>query len=152
MYRAGLIGLTGIGARRHSADLTRPLTTLMPGSHAGAYALHPGIELVGVCDIRPEAREQFRADWSDVWPEVHCCSDYRELLGLGLDFLSVCTPDHLHAQMVVDACAHPVKGILCEKPLATTLFDADRMIEASEASGVPMQVDHTRRWRSIYQH
>jgi predicted dehydrogenase len=39
-----------------------------------------------------------------------------------------------------------VKGIYCEKPIATTLADADRMIAACQARNVPLLINHTRRW------
>ena len=70
----------------------------------------------------------------------------------GLDLLSVATSDHLHADMVVDAVTAGVKGIFCEKPLATTLADADRMIAACAEHGVPLSVDHTRRLRGSWLH
>lgn len=63
-----------------------------------------------------------------------------------LDILSVATSDHRHADIVVDAVAAGVAGIFCEKPIATSLYDADRMIEAVERAGVVMTMDHTRRW------
>ena len=65
-----------------------------------------------------------------------------------LDIVSVVTSDHLHAQIVVDAAEVGVKGILCEKPIATTLADADRMMAAAESAGIPLLVNHTRRWMS----
>jgi predicted dehydrogenase len=51
---------------------------------------------------------------------------------------------------VVDAIKAGVKGVYCEKPIATTLADADRMIEAAEEAGVPITVNHSRRWRPIF--
>jgi UDP-N-acetyl-2-amino-2-deoxyglucuronate dehydrogenase len=61
-----------------------------------------------------------------------------------LDLVSVATPDDHHAAPVTDAIARGVKGILCEKPLATTLADADRIVDAVERSGTPTVIDHTR--------
>ena len=40
--------------------------------------------------------------------------------------------------------------MFCEKPIATTLADADRMIDACERHGVLLSVDHTRRWRPLF--
>ena len=48
--------------------------------------------------------------------------------------------------MVVDAAEAGVPGIYCEKPLATTLADADRMLAAVEKSGAKICVNHGRRW------
>ena len=66
------------------------------------------------------------------------------------DLLSVATSDHRHAQIVVDAVEAGVRGIFCEKPIATTLADADRMIEACRSRGVPLLIDHSMRWYPQY--
>ena len=51
---------------------------------------------------------------------------------------------------MVDGAEAGVRGILCEKPIATSLADADRMIEACEEHEVVMSIDHTRRWWPHY--
>ncbi|NLT42143.1 MAG: Gfo/Idh/MocA family oxidoreductase [Anaerolineae bacterium] len=149
-YRAAIVGLTGIGAGRSALAPSPALGPLMPHSHAGGYA-HNGVEVVAVCDLRPELIEDFRRRWGDVWPDVRGYSDYRRLLAdEHIDLLSVATPDHRHAQIVVDATEAGVRGIFCEKPIATTIADADRMIAACADRGIPLQVDHTRRWYPDY--
>ena len=54
-----------------------------------------------------------------------------------LDIIGVVTSDHRHADIVVDAATSGVKGVMCEKPLATSLEDADRMIRACAERGGP---------------
>ena len=51
---------------------------------------------------------------------------------------------------MVDGAEVGVRGILCEKSIATSLADADRMIEACEEHEVVMSIDHTRRWWPHY--
>ncbi len=151
-YRAVIIGLTGIGARRPDEPADLPLYGAMPRSHAAAYYRHPATDVVAVCDIRPQALEDFRAQWADVWPDVRLYTDYREMLRRERpDLVSVVTPDHLHADITVDAAEGGAKAILCEKPIATTLADADRMIEATERNGVLLSIEHTRRWSPVFQ-
>jgi predicted dehydrogenase len=95
--------------------------------------------------------DQFDVRWRHRWPNVSHYTDYREMLEREkLDLISVVTPDHRHADIVVDAARAGVKGIFCEKPIATTLADADRMIEAVEKHSVAMVVDHSRRWWPEY--
>ena len=48
--------------------------------------------------------------------------------------------------MVVDGANAGVKAIMCEKPLATSMEDANRMIRACEDHGVPISVGHTHSW------
>lgn len=150
-YRGVIVGLTGIGARRPPEEENLPVYGAMPTSHASAYYRCPQTELVGVCDLREEALADFKANWGDVWPKMHYYTDYREMLETEKpDLLSVATSDHLHADIVVAAVEGGVPAILCEKPLATTLADADRMIAAAEAGGTLLSVDHSRRWYPHY--
>ena len=150
-YRVGIVGLTGIGAGPAPEGPSTIFGSRMPHSHAAGYAAHPRTDVVAVCDLVPELLGRFRARWKHVWPVVATYTDYRAMLAReGLDIISVVTSDDRHADIVVDAADTPVKGILCEKPIATTLADADRMIDAVERAGVPMVVDHTRRWLPEY--
>jgi UDP-N-acetylglucosamine 3-dehydrogenase len=151
-YKAVLVGLTNIGASRPSEPENTPLFGGMPRSHAAAYYRHPATEITAVCDIRPQALEDFRTRWVDVWPDVRLYTDYQEMLRKEQpDLVSVVTPDHLHADITVAAAEGGAKAILCEKPIATTLADADRMIEAAKANGVLLSIEHTRRWSPIFQ-
>jgi predicted dehydrogenase len=146
-YRAAIVGLTGIGAEPAQPAALPSLGEVMPHSHAAAYAAVPSTEVVAVCDLLPERIEQFRRGWGATFPDARGYADYREMLARErVDLLSVVTPDHRHAQIVVDAVEAGVRGIFCEKPIATTLADADRIIAACSARGVPLLIDHTRRW------
>jgi predicted dehydrogenase len=150
-YRAAIVGLTGIaaGPKRPAPDPV--LGEVMPHSHAAAYAIIPRATVVAVCDLVPSLVEQFRQDWGAAFPDARGYTDYRKMLEREqIDLLSVVTSDHRHAQIVVDAAGAGVKGIFCEKPIATTLADADRMIDACNAHNVPLLIDHTRRWYPEY--
>ncbi|MDA0337598.1 MAG: Gfo/Idh/MocA family oxidoreductase, partial [bacterium] len=150
-YRTVLVGLTGIGARRPVDPEGIPLYGAMPPSHASAYHQHPQTELVGVCDLRPEALDTFQTDWRDVWPEVGVYTDFGDMLRQqSPDIVSIATSDHAHAELCVQAADAGVRAILCEKPIATTLADADRMIEACERHGIPLSIEHTRRWNPCF--
>ncbi len=145
--RAGVVGLSGISSRRPTPGPRPGIGTSMPHSHIGAYMHAPETEVVGVCDIVPRLIGDFHSEWGDELPDARSYTDYREMLANErLDVISVVTSDDRHAQIVVDAVEAGVRGVICEKPIATTLADADRMIAAVEDAGVPMLVDHTRRW------
>jgi len=151
-YKAVIIGLTGIGASRPVEAADAPLYGNMPRSHAAAYHRHPATDVVAVCDIRRETLDKFRDTWGDVWPDLRLYTDYREMLAQEQpDLVSVVTPDHLHADITVDAANGGARAILCEKPIATTLADADRMIAACAARGVLLSIEHTRRWSPTFQ-
>ncbi|MCY3657678.1 MAG: Gfo/Idh/MocA family oxidoreductase [Caldilineaceae bacterium] len=132
MYKSVIVGLTGIGARRPESASGIPVYGEVGRSHAAAYHQHPQTDVFGVCDIRSEALSDFKELWGDIWPDVRCYTDYRELLEREQpDIVSVVTPDHLHANITIEAARGSARAVLCEKPIATTLADADRMIEAT---------------------
>lgn len=151
--RAVIIGLTNIGAQRANAfgQAARSAYGLIPQSHAAAYHEHPRTDLVAVCDLRPELLDRFRHTWQDVWPNLRYYTDAEAMIAAEQpDLVSIVTPDHLHADLTVAAAQGGARAILCEKPLATTLADADRMIAAAAAHGALLSVEHTRRWQPIY--
>ncbi len=146
-YRAGIIGLADIAVGPVDAAPATALGVKMPYNHAAAYAQTAGAQVVAVCDIAQPMLDRFKAQYGARWPEAKAYSDYQKMFSEArLDMLSICTPDHLHADMLIAACEAGVKGIICEKPLATTIADADRMIAAVEKRGVKMSVEHTRRF------
>jgi myo-inositol 2-dehydrogenase/D-chiro-inositol 1-dehydrogenase len=61
----------------------------------------------------------------------------------------VATPEYLHAEQV-EAAAAAGKHVLCEKPIAPSLAEADRMIAACAAAGVHLLVGHSRRFTRRY--
>jgi UDP-N-acetyl-2-amino-2-deoxyglucuronate dehydrogenase len=149
-YRAGIVGLTGI-ATAPAAGEPAIFGGEQPHAHAASYAAVPETEVVAICELDTSLFDQFDARWGHRWPKVARYTDYRELIEREkLDLISVVTSDHRHADIVVDAANAGVKGIFCEKPIATTLADADRMIAAVEKNGAKMIVNHTRRWFPDY--
>jgi predicted dehydrogenase len=98
--------------------------------------------VVATCDIIEEraknAYEEFRAD--------RYSKDFHELLkNDDIDLVDICTPSHLHAEMAIKSLESG-KHVICEKPIATTLEDAKRMIEASRLNGKHLFIGHTRRF------
>jgi len=62
-----------------------------------------------------------------------------------IDAVVIAAPARLHADLAVAAAAAG-KGVFCEKPMAVTLADADRVIDAARAAGVVLQVGFNRRF------
>jgi predicted dehydrogenase len=110
-------------------------------------------ELVAGCDLSEPLLAEFEERFGQTWPRLATYTDHRKMLAEAeLDIVTVATSDHRHADLVVDAAEAGVKGIFCEKPLATNLADADRMLEAVERNNVILSVDHTRRWQPLWRH
>ncbi len=98
----------------------------------------PNARLVAVADPVPGAAERFSA------PRA-----YRDPLELiadpSIEAVAICSPAASHADLVV-AAAQAGKHVFCEKPMALTLDDADRAIDAAQAAGVALQVGFNRRF------
>ena len=63
-------------------------------------------------------------------------TDYREMLKEhDLEMITIATPNGLHAQMTAD-CAQAGKHVVCEKPLAITIEECEKMIHVTRQSGV----------------
>lgn len=149
-YRCALVGLSGIASNPATPSLSGGRSVL-PYSHASALAAIPNAEMVAICDIMPASSERFVERWGTRWPGMRVYQDVDEMLASEeIDILGICTPDDRHADILVDAANRGIPAILCEKPLATTLADADRMIEAVDANGTKCAVEHTRRWDPFY--
>jgi predicted dehydrogenase len=67
-----------------------------------------------------------------------------------VDAVDICLPHHLHAPVAV-AAARAGKHILCEKPLAASLDEADQMIAAARDAGVTLMVAENVRFDPLYQ-
>jgi myo-inositol 2-dehydrogenase/D-chiro-inositol 1-dehydrogenase len=64
--------------------------------------------------------------------------------------VDICTPELLHAEQTLAAAAAG-KHVFCEKPMAASVDEADRMIAACDAAGVRLMVGHSRRFTPRYQ-
>jgi len=110
-------------------------------NHVAAYAEHPFAKLVAVCDVK----EELAKETADTYKAKYYV-DYREMLeNPEVEAVSVVTPDFFHKEPVL-ACAEKGKHILCEKPLATTVEDAEEMVRFVEKAGVTLMVDFHNRW------
>jgi predicted dehydrogenase len=85
-------------------------------------------ELLGICDLDAEKRIKSSAEYG-----ITPYSDYREMIEAEkLDAVTVVTPDHLHADISIDALEMGCH-VLCEKPMAMTMPDCRRILKVSEA-------------------
>jgi predicted dehydrogenase len=109
--------------------------------HMRGYAEHPACELVAVCDLNePEA-----AELAQRYGAVRVTTDYRDLVAMAdLDLVSVAVPNNLHAEMTV-ALLTSGKHVLCEKPMAVHLKDAEAMVAAADRTGKRLMIDMTLR-------
>jgi predicted dehydrogenase len=100
------------------------------------------VRLVAVADADPAQADRFALPGQGV--AVH--RDYLDLLDReDVDVVSVCLPDHLHAEVAI-AAAERGKHVLCEKPLAIDVAGADRMLAACRRNQVELGVVFNHRY------
>lgn len=99
-------------------------------------------EVAAVCDVyEPNLKSGLAAASAGAKGHV----DYRRLLeDKSVDAVVIATPDHLHAQMLIDAVAAG-KDVYLEKPLATNIEDGFRMVEAVKRSDRVVAMGTQRR-------
>ena len=125
----GLIGAGDI-ARKRIAPALRDL---------------PNCELVSVSRSRAGLAEGFATEFgARKW-----FADWREQVAdPEIDAVYIATPVYLHAEQTT-AAAEAGKHVLCEKPMALSVAECDRMIAASEANGVRLGIAYYRRFYPV---
>lgn len=114
--------------------------------HAAAF-VHCGARLTWAVDVQGARAEAL----AKAYGAEHIATDYRQALKDPLvKAVSICLPHALHAPVAV-AAAEAGKHILCEKPIAATLEEADRMIASAEQAEVVLMIAENVRYEPLYQ-
>ncbi len=125
--RIGVIGAGGIAQHAH-----------IPG-----YKDAPGVKIVAIADPKP-GRAQKVADQFDI-PNAYLSAE--DLLAAGgLDAVSICSPNAFHAGQTI-AALNSGLHVLCEKPMATSVPDAEKMIATAKKTGKILMIGMTNRFR-----
>jgi len=113
--------------------------------HARSYAALQDMRLLAVCDIDGGRARDFAAKWgAEAWHQ-----DHRRLLAdPRIEAVSICLPHYLHSVVTVEA-AEAGKHVLCEKPMANNLQEADAMIAATRRAEVVLMIAENVRFHPI---
>jgi predicted dehydrogenase len=106
----------------------------------------PGVDVVGIYDDDGERGEKWAAEFETLF-----YADADALLGQELDAVIICSENVKHRPMV-EMAAGRVGAILCEKPIATTVADAQAMIDCCAATGTKLQIAFPVRFSPPVQH
>lgn len=133
MRRAGIIGCGWIAS-----------------AHMNGYLSIPDkVQVVAASDLAVEKLNLFGENWNIRGKSLY--NDCRDLLKTeSIDILSICTPAISHAEIVREALRYKPKAIVCEKPIALSLKEADEMIATCKSANCELIICHQRRFEKRY--
>src|SRR5699024_1137109 len=112
--------------------------------HAKAIQEVENAKLVAVCDKVPEMMELYTNEYG-----AKAYTDMQEMLEKeNIEIVCICTPSGLHAPIAVEVAAAK-KHIILEKPIAMSLEDTDKIIDACRDNQVKLAVVHPNRFRPV---
>lgn len=136
------VGLIGVGS--------------ISGLHLTAYNQLQKASVIALCDIIPErarGNEQVPLNIGGVGNtavQAKAYLDYKELLAdPEVEIVDICLPTYLHAEVTI-AALEAEKHVLCEKPMALSLADCDRMIDAAERAQRMLMIGQSIRFWPEY--
>lgn len=129
--------------------------------HYEAWSRLSDAEIVGICDLDIDKAKHVTADFfknsppsrnnRDVVPPQYN-SNFKALLAETLpDFVDIITPPNTHFDLVKTAVEAGVKAIMCQKPLAPTLEEAEQIVAYAAAKNVRLMVHENFRFQPWHQ-
>ena len=114
--------------------------------HGEAVRQIPGVNILGVCRTNKNELEKFALKF-----QAKAYQDYKSLLAeKDIDIVVIATPHHLHTDIAVEA-AQAGKHIMLEKPMALTLKECDKIIDAAAKAKVKLNVGFCHRFAKAHQ-
>lgn len=112
-------------------------------------AINNNLNIVALCDIIVERAEEKKALFNLNNAKIY--SDYKKMLAEEkLDLITVSTESGKHAQIAID-CINAGVNVIIEKPIALSIADADRIIQAGKQNNVKVCVCHQNRFNKSIQ-
>lgn len=115
-------------------------------------AINNELEIVAVCDILPEKMEEILAKYDLQGDKsIKRYTDYREMIEKEeIELASIATESGIHAEIALYCIEHGV-NVIIEKPMAMSIEDADKIIEAAEKYNVKVSACHQNRFNVAIQ-
>jgi len=128
MVRIGIIGCGGIANGKHMPSLKKL----------------DNVEMVAFCDIIEERAKEAAEKYGVEGAKVYV--DYNEMLkNEALDVVHVCTPNNVHAPATIAALEADCH-VMCEKPMAKTVAEAQAMLDAQKRTGKKLTIGYQNRF------
>ncbi|MFW5985765.1 MAG: Gfo/Idh/MocA family protein [Halanaerobiales bacterium] len=113
-------------------------------AHIPAYLKCDDVELVAVCDLKEERAQEV----AEKYNMDYAVTNYEELVAIPeIDAVSICTWNNAHAETAI-ASALAGKHVLCEKPMAVNVGEAEAMLKTARENNIIFMMGFTNRFRS----
>lgn len=130
-HKIGIVGCGGIAHQKHFPALNK---------------VKDRVEVIALCDIILERAEKAVEEVGE--PDAKVYTDYHDLINNpDVEIVYVLTPNVAHCEISV-AALEAGKHVLCEKPMAANVFDAQRMMDAYKKSGKLFTIGYQNRYRA----
>lgn len=130
MIKVGLVGFGGIGS-----------------VHFDSYKNIANAQVVAVADVRTDLAKEKLGENEE---NIRIYSSMEDLLANEeVDMVDICTPTYMHADMSVSALKSGV-NVMCEKPMALSSKDTQRMVDAAEGTDKIFMIGHVVRFMKPY--
>lgn len=135
---AAVIGLGQIGqSYDYNCDDGSFIST-----HASGYFHHKSFALVGGADPDAGKRQEFQKKYNKpTFAGVH-----ELMFETEPDVVSIATPTHYHFDVFNEIIAHSPVAVVCEKPIACSLIEAEEMVTRARDQNCALVVNYTRRF------
>lgn len=121
--------------------------------HAAGLMTSPGVRLAAVADLLPEGRARFAERWSSALTGYREHASFAELWATDpVDIVTVCVRGPEHFALMQEVIAAGPRHIILEKPPTCSLAEADQLIAAAKAKGIPITVSYSRHWAPVNLH
>lgn len=126
--------------------------------HFRCWSAQESARVVAVCDANPNIKEDTHRAVGNIdgaaedidFEGIELFTDFDEMIAKAdLDAISLTLPTYLHAEFSERALSQDV-NVLCEKPMALTVGECERMIAAAQKSGKLLQIGHCLRFWPEY--
>jgi predicted dehydrogenase len=111
--------------------------------HAEKYSLLPEAELVAVCDSDSQRANEIATRLG-----VRSYTDYRQLLAGQVEAVTIAVPTVLHYEVAKFFLSQGIH-VLLEKPIATTLAEAEELVKLAKQHKITLQIGHLERFNTV---
>ena len=138
IYNSAIIGCGRIGVFYSRPEDKKGIMT-----HAHAYKKDPRVNISAFMDIDFKKAKKAAGIWGG-----NAYDNLDEMFKREkINIVSICVPDELHEDILIECLKYKPKAVFCEKPLTLDIKSAEKIVKDYHKAGILLAVNFTRRWK-----